>query len=185
MIMYQAVIATPREEAAPAAPVRLQGRMTPKGYEPENKAWKAFLTFPDKRLGTRADGSPRLAGRDPLKLPPETLAKAGHPNRSTRALVRALGNPNNQYAGNEEGDPVEALSEIRAYRDIPPYCEGCAGDARLRRKCAVINCPFWGYRMGRNPHSPKRGIRPTFSSVGSRTCREAEAGATYASASLQ
>lgn len=132
----------PHKEPAPAAPVRLQGRMTPKGYEPENKAWKAFLTFPDKRLGTRADGSTRLAGRDPLKLPLEILVNAGHPNRRTSALVSALGNPNGQRDGNEEGDPMGALETVRACRDIPAYCDECAGSAHLRRKCATINCPF-------------------------------------------
>ena len=70
-------------EPAPAPPVRLQGRMTPKGYEAENSAWKPFLTYPDKRLGTRADGSPRLAGCDPMKLPLD-----GHPRRQARLCLR-------------------------------------------------------------------------------------------------
>ena len=65
----------------PASPVRLQGRMTPTGYEPENKAWKPFLTRPDPSLGERHDGTPRLAGLDPMKIPPATLIMAGHPNR--------------------------------------------------------------------------------------------------------
>ena len=46
-----------QEEPTPVAPVRLQGRMTPNGYEPENRAWRPFLTYPTKR--TRADGSQR------------------------------------------------------------------------------------------------------------------------------
>ena len=131
----------PREGPAPAAPVRLQGRMTPSGYKAENAAWKPFLTRPDPSLGKRHDGSVRLAGRDPMKIPPATLIKAGHPNRRTSALVSALGNPNGQHAGNEEGDPMGALEAIRSYRDVPAYCNGCAGDALSRRKCAVINCP--------------------------------------------
>ncbi len=152
----------PRQEPAPAAPVRLKGRMTPRGYEPENEAWTALLTFPDKRLGKRADGSARLAGIDPLKLPLDTLRKAGHPNRSTRDLVRALGNPSNQHASNEVGDPMEALGRVTGYSDLPEYCNACAGDAVARRRCATINCPFWAYRMGKNPHNPQRSAKTGF-----------------------
>ena len=129
--------------------------MTPTGYKAENTAWKPFLTRPDPSLGERHDGTPRLAGLDPMKIPPATLIMAGHPNRANEALRSALCN----Y---DHGDPVEALSRVRAYRDIPAYCNGCAGDALSRRKCAVINCPFWAYRHGRNPHSPRRGIKPAF-----------------------
>ena len=150
------------EEPAPVAPARLQGRMTPNGYEAENAAWLPYLTYPDKRLGTRADGSPRLAGRNPMELSLETLRKAGHPNRSTRALIRALGNPNGQHEDNEEGDPMRTLEAVSAYRDIPAYCNECAGDASARRRCATVNCPFWAYRMGRNPHNPQRGAKTGF-----------------------
>jgi len=171
-----------RTEPDPVAPVRLQGRMTPNGYQAENSAWKPFLTYPDKRLGTRADGSPRLAGRDPMQIPIETLRKAGHPKRSTAALVRALVNPNAQHTGNEEGDPIGPLECIRGYRDIPAYCDTCAGSAHLRRKCATIDCPFWAFRTGRNPHNPKRGVKPQFggkkSPMGAEIRDEAEAGAT-------
>lgn len=174
----------PRKEPAPAAPVRLQGRMTPHGYEAENEAWKVFLTQPDKRLGTRPDGSPRLAGRDPLMLPLEILVKAGHPNRRTSALVSALGNPNGHRDGNEEGDPMGGLSAIRVCGDIPDYCNECAGGAFLRRKCGVIDCPFWAYRMGRNPHNPRRGKRPTFSPARGEIDHEGEVPATYVAGTL-
>lgn len=158
MTLHQPHSAFAVAEPDPVAPVRLQGRMTPNGYQSENSAWKPFLTYPDKRLGTRHDGSPRLAGRDPMKIPLDVLRKSGHPRRSTKALVTALANPGNHHGGNEEGDPMDALEAVRAYRDIPAYCNECAGDAPSRRKCAVINCPFWAYRMGRNPHNPQRGI---------------------------
>ena len=77
------------------------------------------------------------------------------------------------------------LSEIRACRDIPAYCDACAGSARLRRKCACINRPLWAYRMGSNPHNPRRGIRPTFAPVGAEIRREGEPAATCVSAALQ
>lgn len=119
-------------EPAPSAPVRLKGRMTPNGYKPENAAWKPWLTK-HKR------------GHDPMKLPPELLTKAGHPPRSTRALVRAYGE-----------------DVIEAYRDIPAHCLDCSsGSASARRNCAVIDCPFWIYRItGQNPHNPRRGKKP-------------------------
>jgi hypothetical protein len=28
------------------------------------------------------------------------------------------------------------------------------------RRCAIIDCPLWPYRMGKNPHNPKRGANP-------------------------
>jgi hypothetical protein len=151
--------------------------MTPKGYQAENSAWRPFLTRPDPSLGKRHDGSPRLAGRDPMKIAPATLIKAGHPNRSTEELRSALCDHGN-------GDPAGRIDGVRAYRDIPAYCNACSGDALSRRKCAVINCPFWAYRMGRNPHNPKRGVKPAFAvkkpSVGTELTREAESAATLA-----
>lgn len=132
---------TPREMPAPVPPVALRGRMTPSGYVSENSAWRPFLTYPDKRYG-----SPRLAGCDPMTLPLDVLTKAGHPNRSTRELVRAYG---------------EGAEHIRSYRDIPAHCNECSsGDAISRRKCAIINCSFWAFRNGRNPHNPRRGKTP-------------------------
>lgn len=150
------------EAPVKAEPCRLQGRMTPKGYEPENAAWLPILTYRDERLGNRADGSPRRAGHDPMKLPLDVLSASGHPRRGTGELIRALNNPNRLHAENADGDPIAALQEVRGYRDIPAYCDACSGSAHLRRKCATINCPFWAYRMGRNPHNPKRGIQPAF-----------------------
>lgn len=151
---------SPLSEPEPVAPVRLRGRMTPNGYQSENHAWWKFLTRPDPSLGERHDGSPRLAGRDPMKILPATLTKAGHPPRRTSALVSALGNPGGRQAGNEDGDPMGPLECIKGYRDIPAYCDACAGTAQSRRRCACIDCPFWAYRMGRNPHNPRSGKAP-------------------------
>ena len=135
--------------------------MTPNGYQPENRAYRDVLTYPDKSLGSRADGSPRRWSR-PYDDSPDVLTQAGHPPRRIRELVRALSNPDGLHAGKESGDPIEGLQEVRAYRDIPAYCDGCAGSAVLRRKCASYDCPFWAYRTGRNPHNPRRGIQPAF-----------------------
>ncbi len=76
---------------APAAPVRLQGRMTPAGYQAENSAWRPFLTRPDPGLGERHDGTPRLAGLDPMKDPAGDLDPGGTSEPfDGRASLRAL-----------------------------------------------------------------------------------------------
>lgn len=141
-------------------PCRLLGRMTPNGYQPENYAWLPILTYPDERLGWR-----RRAGRDPMTLPRDMLCASGHPPHRTGALVSALSNPRGVAGHDGDGDPVERLREVRGYGDIRAYCDECAESAYLRRKCAIINCPFWAYRMGRNPHNPRRGIQPIFAPV--------------------
>lgn len=161
--LEQRPMTAPSLPTSQAEPCRLRGKMTPNGYEPENKAWLDVLTYPDASLGKRADGSPRRAGRNPMNIPLDVLTASGHPPRRIRELVRALCNPRGLQKGNETGDPVERLGDVHRYRDILAYCDECSGgSARDRRRCAVINCPFWGYRMGRNPHNPKRGVQPTF-----------------------
>jgi hypothetical protein len=126
----------PREKPAPAAPVRLRGRMTPKGYRSENADWLPFLTYATKQR--RHDGTPRRAGRDPMTLSLDVLTKAGHPKRSMKAILRAYG---------------EGAEGVRTLRDVVDHCNECAGGNTARRKCAVINCPFWLVRTGRNPYS--------------------------------
>ena len=55
---------------------------------------------------------------------------------------------------------VLGLEGIRRHKDIRRYCQRCVeNDAEVRR-CTTINCPFWPYRMGRNPHNPRRGRNP-------------------------
>jgi hypothetical protein len=87
-----------------------------------------------------------------MGIPTEVLTASGHPPRRTRALVSAF----DEGAGGE----VFGLEDIREFRDIRQYCLACVeGEAEVRR-CTTINCPFWPYRMGRNPHSLRRGINP-------------------------
>ena len=153
MIMHQEAVPHERAEPAPAAPVRLQGRMGLNGYEAENAAWIPYLTYPDRRLGTRHDGSPRLAGHDPMKLPPELLTKAGHPKRSMAQLRLALGNPNRLHTENADGDL--RLDEVRVYRDVKAYCDGCAGDAQSRRRCAIDALSILARSHGTQPAQPE------------------------------
>jgi hypothetical protein len=122
--------------------VRLKGTMTPNGYRPENFEHLEALTevVPGKWT--------RRVGRDPLTLSVEVLTAAGHGPRRTRDIIAAMG-------GEEVIDPT-----IREYSDLRRHCLSCKENAAEVRRCAIINCPMWPYRMGRNPHNPQRGINP-------------------------
>ena len=129
-----------------ASPVSLQRKLHPDGQmHEENYAWLPYL----------ADGvGKRCIGRDPMEIPVEVLAASGHPPRRTSALVAA-------FAKGAGGDCL-GLEDVRKYRDIRRHaCLPCldSNDAEVRR-CTTIHCPFWPYRMGRNPHNPKRGVNP-------------------------
>jgi hypothetical protein len=109
----------------------------------ENYEWLPYL----------AEGvGKRCVGRDPMSIPVAVLIASGHPPRETRRLVGA-------FANGADGD-VLGLEGIRRHKDIRRYCQRCVeNDAEVRR-CTTINCPFWPYRMGRNPHNPRRGRNP-------------------------
>lgn len=139
----------PRE----SVPVTLAGKMDPNGsgYIPENDAWWDVLTEPGTGR-TDSKGRSRAVGRDPMTIPPDVLTAAGHPPRRTRSIVSALSVALDLDLGAEFG--------LVEYRDLRRYCVDCAGNYAEVRRCAVINCPFWPYRMGSNPHSPRRGRNP-------------------------
>jgi hypothetical protein len=119
--------------------VRLAGKMTDEGYQPENWQWFAALTCTD-REGHRV-------GRDPITIAPETLISAGHGPRRTRSIIRAL--------GDEPTDP-----NIVRHKHLRKHCLSCAATPGKIHRCAIIDCPLWPYRMGRNPHHPRRGSNP-------------------------
>ena len=141
------------DEETPAASagclqVTLRGEMTADGYVPENWAWVDHLTKPDDETGrVYSDGTPRRIGRDPMSIPLEVLTASGHGPRETRRIVSALGD-----------EPLAV--EIKRHKDLRRHCLRCAENAAEVRRCAIINCPFWPYRMGRNPHNPQRGHNP-------------------------
>ena len=138
--------------SAQCLPVALRGKMTADGYRPENWAWVDHLTKPDDETGrVRSDGRPRRIGRDPMTMPLAELTAAGHPPRRTSSVVAALSKAMDQDLSGYG---------IREYADLRRYCLGCAEHSAEVRRCAIINCPFWAYRMGRNPHNPKRGHNP-------------------------
>ena len=134
-------------EKQKCTPVRQRGRMTADGYKAENSDWLSDLTDPDpRRPGFHI-------GRDPLTIPNLTLIMAGHPARGTRAVVKA------KRAA--MGDADDWYPEVIEYSHIPEgICMPCAGSAHEVRQCAIINCPAWAFRTGRNPHSARRGKTP-------------------------
>jgi hypothetical protein len=123
-------------------PVSLKGRMTEDGKLPENWEWWDELTTPSRK------GGRRRYGRNPMSIPPEVLTAAGHPPRRTRAILSALGD-----------EPI--IHEIRGYKDLRQHCLACSSGSKAAvRCCAIIDCPLWPYRMGRNPHNKRRGRNP-------------------------
>ena len=132
--------------AAKAKPVALRRKSTPDaGMQEENHEWLPYLT----------DGIGKgCVGRDPMSIPVEVLTASGHPPRRTRELVNAF--------AKADGGDLPWLGDVQEYKDIRRHvCLPCVdgNDAEVRR-CSTIHCPFWPYRMGKNPHNPKRGRNP-------------------------
>jgi hypothetical protein len=133
--------------------VTLNGKMGADGYVPENDDWFERLTKIDDETGrTDCNGRPRRIGHDPMSIPLDVLTSSGHPRRRTSSVVAALSkalelNLAKNYA-------------LVEYADLRRYCLDCSEGTAEVRRCAIIDCPFWPYRMGRNPHNPKRGTNP-------------------------
>jgi hypothetical protein len=117
----------------------------------ENDSWLPYLS----------DGiGKNCAGRDPMTIPLDVLSASGHPRRRTAELVNAF-----RKADGDE--PMWWTGLVVEYADIRRHvCLPCldGNDAEVRR-CTTINCPLWPYRMGRNPHNPRRGTNPFGSEV--------------------
>ena len=130
-----------------AEPVALRRKFYPSaGIQEENYAWLPYLT--NGILGKR------YVGLDPMTIEPEILTAAGHPPRRTAQLVAAF--------AKADGGDLTWRDDVREYADIRRHvCLPCTdgNDAEVRR-CTTINCPFWPYRMGLNPHHPLRGMNP-------------------------
>jgi hypothetical protein len=102
-------------------PVRLAGKMTSDGYQPENVAWFEVLTI--------TDSQGRRVGRDPKTIPVEVLTASGHGPRTARRILGAL--------GDEPIDPsIRRLTELRR------HCLSCAESATEVRRCAIIDSPL-------------------------------------------
>jgi hypothetical protein len=88
-------------------------------------------------------------GLNPLEIDPAVLTAAGHPPRRTSAVVAAF----NKIMGGE----IFAVARIKRHSDIRAYCMTCVANSAEVRRCTTFWCPFWPYRMGKNPHSPRLG----------------------------
>jgi len=111
-----------------------KGHMDASGYVPENERhWDRLIK----------DGK----GINPLDIDPAVLTECGHGPRRTSTLVAALG----------DVDTVDGL--VRA-KDLRRQCLSCAETVSGVRDCAIIDCPLWSMRMGKNPHHPRRGVNP-------------------------
>jgi hypothetical protein len=96
----------------------------------------------------------RCEGLDPMKVDPAVLTAAGHGPKRTRALVSEF----KKVMGGEIF-AVE-FARIKRHKHIRAYCKTCVENEAEVRRCTTFWCPFWPYRMGSNPHNPKRGKNP-------------------------
>jgi hypothetical protein len=137
----------PKRSPLPGAclPVTLSGRMVNGSWQIENRDHLDVVTELD------ADG--RRVGRDPLSgVTPAQLTAAGHPPRTAAQVASAIASDGG-ISGARDGLRLTTLRD----RECIPCRDGRLGEVR---RCAVINCPAWPYRMGRNPHNPRRGVNP-------------------------
>ena len=106
-------------------------------------------------------------GLDPREIPVEALRAAGHPPRRTGQLVSAF----TRWSGEAPFD--SEFQKIKRHKQIRSYCLRCVENAAEVRRCTTIQCPFWPYRMGSNPHNPRRGKDPFNKSVNDQPPRPA------------
>ena len=142
-------------EAVPGTqcrPVALRNHMCADGggYVPENDQWFKELTepHPDPKFNHSNPARNRVS-RDPMTIPLDVLTASGHPRRWCSKVMSAYRNGMGYAKG--EGPTVRSYKELRA------ICVECAENRAEIRRCTMINCPVWAYRLGRNPHNPQRG----------------------------
>ena len=124
--------------------VRDIGQMRENGWQPENVGYLAELT-------TRRSGR-TLQGVNPLEIPLEILTRAGHPRRRSAIAVLSA------CRGMEV--LIARAGHPRRFTELINVCRECVATEHERRLCACIECPIWPYRMGKNPHHPRRGKAP-------------------------
>jgi hypothetical protein len=133
-------------------PVALRGHSTRKSARTAASSTFNPLHVPDG-LSNGKRGR-QCAGLDPLEIDPAVLTAAGHPPRRTSAVVAAY----DRIMGGEIF-AVE-FTRIKRHGNIRDYCLTCIENAAEVRRCTTFRCPFWPYRMGKNPHNPRRGTNP-------------------------
>jgi hypothetical protein len=147
--------------AIPLKPVAYRGRMVKREgeraarYQPENHAFLGEL------CDRGEDGRP--VGKDPMALPLELLTASGHPQTHSASVVFRMRIMHGVDTGEERGhgflglQPDDFPKRLTAIRET--FCMPCSSNnmAEIRR-CPIIDCPSWAFRMGRNPHNPSRGV---------------------------
>jgi hypothetical protein len=156
------VTATPHGHGSkPASPERpdSRGTSTPESKERQPASQNSRLVGSSSPLSRRdvpnglSNGKTgkHCEGLDPMGIDPAVLTAAGHPPSETRTLIRAF-----KRIMGEEIFAAEFLS-INRHKHIRAYCKTCVENEAEVRRCATFWCPFWPYRMGKNPHSPRLG----------------------------
>ena len=158
--LVSSLSASGQDRIARSPPVALRGKMDPDGggYIPENWQWFEILTEPHPLGLTDSRGKVRAVGRDPMTIPLETLRASGHGPREARNAIRAL--------GDEPTDPT-----IRRLTELRRHCLSCAENAAEVRRCAVIDCPLWAFRMAATPTTPNAAPTPSAGARHERTPR--------------
>jgi hypothetical protein len=141
------------ELIAPVEPVAYRGKMLSTGYQPENHEWRDLLCNRDE-LGN-------LVGKDPMTIPLDVLTASGHPRASVRSIVFRLRVMQGMDTGEMRHDDLPFPTPRKLKGDVRQYCLECCGENTAEvRRCALYDCPAWPFRMGHNPHNPRRGVNP-------------------------
>lgn len=155
-------------------PVATRGRMV-RGdgdryatYQPENHAHRDQLCDIEIVSSWRnpATGEVRtvtqFVGKDPMTIPLDVLTAAGHPQAAVRSVILRLRVMHGVDIGEARHDgflglrPQHLPKRLTQVRDT--VCAACCdGNKAEIRRCAIYDCAAWAFRMGRNPHNPRRG----------------------------
>jgi hypothetical protein len=120
-------------------------------YRSENYQWRDALCTSD------ANGRP--VGKDPMTIPLEILTRSGHGRDRVNSVVYRLKIMQGVATGEMQGEL--SFKKPTRLTNIRDYCMGCSNDNKAEvRRCGIYDCPAWPYRMGRNPHNPRRGVNP-------------------------
>jgi hypothetical protein len=146
--------------STPLKPVAYRGKMVRKNgdrvarYQPKNRE------FLDQLCERDLDGRP--TGKDPMTLSLDLLAASGHPKDTARSVVYRMRIMHGVDTGELRGEgflscqSLDFPKRLTAIRE--KFCMPCSSDrASEVRRCPIIDCPAWAFRMGRNPHNPARG----------------------------
>ncbi|WP_158665345.1 hypothetical protein [Sinorhizobium fredii] len=153
-----------------AKPVAHRGKMVLnpgdrfRTYQPENHEWRDQLCDKDQHG--------RLIGKNPMDIPLDVLTAAGHPQASVRDVKQRLRIMHGVDQGEARHDAFCASNPDRLTDIRDKICLPCSSDSPAEvRRCAIYDCPAWQYRMGRNPHNPRRGKNPFTSRTKRQECK--------------